>query len=158
MKHLINKFYCLSTLILLMPAKVFAADENSSPMLETTINTGQMSGGYMLQLVLGLIIVLACIVVLAWLAKRMNRLQSSTGDMLKIIGGINVGTREKIVLLQVGSEQLLIGIAQGNINKLHLLTTPIETGNDNHRKTFALNLSEKMGLSEKSGAMQVDKK
>jgi len=96
MKHLINKFYCLSTLILLMPAKVFAADENSSPMLETTINTGQMSGGYMLQLVLGLIIVLACIVVLAWLAKRMNRLQSSTGDMLKIIGGINVGTREKI--------------------------------------------------------------
>ena len=103
MKHLINKFYCLCFFILLMPVKVFAGEENISP--TSVINTGQMSGGYMLQLVLGLVIVLACIVVLAWLAKRMNRLQSSTGDMLKIIGGINVGSREKVVLLQVGSER-----------------------------------------------------
>jgi len=142
-----------------MPVKVLAGEDN--PL--AVINSGQMSGGYMLQLVLGLVIVIACIVVLAWLAKRMNRLQSSTGDMLKIIGGISVGTREKVVLLQVGSQQLLIGVSQGNISKLHLLAAPLETtpeklsensaasGTDREQKSFSYNLSEKMGLSKKFG-------
>jgi flagellar protein FliO/FliZ len=175
MKHLINKFYCLCFFILLTPVKVFAGEVNDSP--TSVINTGQMSGGYMLQLVLGLVIVLACIVVLAWLAKRMNRLQSSTGDMLKIIGGINVGSREKIVLLQVGSEQLLIGVSQGNINKLHLLEAPLETLVDNadtaaaggagaRAKTFSHSLSEKISeaigkknsLSEKLANQRTNKK
>lgn len=162
MKNLTNKFFCLSIFILLMPVNAFAVKEDAAPV----INTGQMSSGYMLQLVLGLVIVIACIVILAWLAKRMNRLQSSTGNLLKIIGGISVGNREKIVLLQVGSEQLLIGVCQGNISKLHLLDTPIEAAasnaTDRTRKSFSHSLSEKMaektGLSERLSTMRTEKK
>ncbi len=154
MKYQIDIIYCLILFIVLMPVKVFADEVNSSAI----INTGHMSGGYMLQLVLGLFVVLACILALAWLAKRMNSLQSSTGDMLKIIGGINIGTREKIVLLQVGSEQLLIGISPSNINKLHLLTTPVEFDSVAHGKTFAHSLAEKMGLPKKHAVKREENK
>ena len=103
-----------------------------------------MSGSYLFQLILGLIIVLICIVALAWFAKRMNRLQSSTGSMLKIIGGLSMGSRERVVLLQVGSEQLLIGVSPGRISKLHVLDTPLEDAETNLEKTFAENLAEKV--------------
>ena len=75
-------------------------------------------------------------------AKRMNRLQSSTGGMLKIIGGISMGSRERVVLLQVGSEQLLVGVSPGRINTLHVLETPLDNVDVNSEKTFATNLAE----------------
>jgi flagellar protein FliO/FliZ len=72
----------------------------------------------------------------------MNRLQSSTGGMLKIIGGISMGSRERIVLLQVGSEQLLVGVSPGRINTLHVLEAPLDNADVNSEKTFATNLAE----------------
>lgn len=137
----------LNIIFMLFPINVFAAEEKTS----TIINTDPMSGSYLFQLILGLIIVLICIVALAWFAKRMNRLQSSTGSMLKIIGGLSMGSRERVVLLQVGSEQLLIGVSPGRISKLHVLETPLEDEGGNSEKTFAHNLSEKLStvLAEK---------
>jgi len=137
----------LNIIFMLFPINVFAAEEKTS----TIINTDPMSGSYLFQLILGLIIVLICIVALAWFAKRMNRLQSSTGSMLKIIGGLSMGSRERVVLLQVGSEQLLIGVSPGRISKLHVLETPLEDEAGNSEKTFAHNLSEKLStvLAEK---------
>jgi len=92
-----------------------------------------MSSSYLLQLTSGLIVVLICIVVLAWFAKRVNRLQSSTDGALKILGGLSMGSRERVVLLQVGSKQLLIGVAPGRINTLHVLDGEI----DKNRSTTA---------------------
>ena len=60
------------------------------------------------------------------LPKKMNRFQAVTDESLKILGGISMGSRERVVLLQVGEEQLLIGVSPGRINTLHVLETPIE--------------------------------
>lgn len=139
-KSLVKNVCSLNVFFMLLPVNVFAAEEKTS----TIINTDPMSGSYLFQLIIGLIIVLICIVALAWFAKRMNRLQSSTGSMLKIIGGLSMGSRERVVLLQVGSEQLLIGVSPGRINKLHVLETPLEDEGVNSEKTFATSLSEKL--------------
>ncbi len=85
-----------------------------------------LSGQYLVQLILGLIVVVACILALAWFAKRFNHLQSSTNGMLRIIGGLSMGSRERVVLLQVGSEQVLVGVSPGRINTLHVLSNPID--------------------------------
>lgn len=128
-----------------MPIKAFASEENSSQINSSPIiSADPMSGSYLFQLILGLIVVLICILALAWFAKRMNRLQSSTAGMLKIIGGISMGSRERVVLLQVGSEQLLIGVSPGRINTLHVLENPLEDADVNSEKTFATSLSEKL--------------
>ncbi len=138
LKPLIKNVCRLNIFFMLVPINVFAAEEKTSAI----ISTDPMSGNYLFQLILGLIVVLLCIVALAWFAKRMNRLQSSTGGMLKIIGGISMGSRERVVLLQVGSEQLLVGVSPGRINTLHVLETPLDNADVNSEKTFATNLAE----------------
>lgn len=79
------------------------------------------NSGYLLQLVAGLLVVLLCIMVLAWLAKRFNHLQTASGGMLEIIGGLSMGARERIVLVRIGEQQVLLGVSPGRINALHVV-------------------------------------
>ncbi len=119
-----------------------------------SIATNPMSGSYLMQLVLGLLVVVLCIVVLAWFAKKMNRFHSVKDDSLKIISGISMGSREKIVLLQVGEEQLLVGVSPGRINKLHVLNSSITAS-----AGVASNVENKhsdKGFSDKLKTMMAD--
>ena len=45
--------------------------------------------------------------------------------MIKIVAGVSIGTRDRIVLLQVGEEQILVGLTPGRIEKLHTLAEPL---------------------------------
>lgn len=38
-----------------------------------------------------------------------------------MVGGINLGQRERIVIVQAGSDRLLVGVAPGCIRTLHVL-------------------------------------
>ena len=76
-----------------------------------------------------------------------------TKQHIKVISAINVGTRERAVLIEVAGEQLLLGVAAGQVNLLHKIAEPI-TNTDNkenhqHSQDFANNLQQaviKMGL------------
>lgn len=76
---------------------------------------------YLVQLVGGLMVVLLSIVVLAWFAKRFTRLQRSSDGVLEVIGGISMGARERVVLLRVGEQRLLLGVSPGRISTLHVV-------------------------------------
>lgn len=105
-----------------LPASVYAAEEKTAavPKLVDESVTGSL-----LQTTLGLIAVLAIIGAAAWFVKRMGFAYTGISGRLKIIGGLSVGTREKVVLLQVGEEQLLLGVAPGQIRTLHVLQEPV---------------------------------
>jgi flagellar protein FliO/FliZ len=109
-----------------------------------------MTSSYLLQLVFGLLIVVLCIFALAWFSKKMNRFNSSTDDALKIIGAISMGSRERIVHLQIGEEQLLIGVSPGRINTLHVLNEPVET------ITKSNSISDGNGFSDRLKTMVLD--
>ena len=139
-------------LLLLMPFNVLAADTagsmQSTGVRSTSIATDHMSSGYLAQLVVGLLFVLLCIVVLAWLAKRFNRLQSSSYGALQVLGGISMGARERVVLVQVGTTQLLLGVAPGRINMLHELEQPLEkSGADIVGSSFSRGFAEKLSTA-----------
>lgn len=73
-----------------------------------------------------LLLVLVLIVFLAWLLRRMKLPGVSGGDNgLQIVRQVVVGQRERIVLVQVGDEQLLIGVTPQNISMLTKLETPL---------------------------------
>lgn len=80
----------------------------------------------LLQVTFGLLLVLAVIGAVAWLARRFGQFQVNGRSHLRIIGGLQLGTRERIVLIQVGEQQLLIGVAPGHVEKLLVLETPID--------------------------------
>lgn len=129
MKANISK--AIGALTLLTPALVWSATEKSA--VATTLTDTSVSGN-LLQTTFGLLIVLAVIAAAAWLFKRFGNYQVGVQGKMKIVGGVSLGARERVVLLQVGDNQLLLGVAPGQIRTLHVLDRPLElegTGTEN---------------------------
>lgn len=73
------------------------------------------------------------ILLLAYLAKRLQGMNgsnmgsfSSQGKMIQTLATTSIGLKEKISLIQVGDQQLLIGITPQSIQTLLVLDTPIK--------------------------------
>ncbi len=84
-----------------------------------------ISPSYLMKLTAGLLFVVAVVFFIAWLLKRLNLTQNTQGGVLRIIAGLPVGTRDRIVLVQVGEEQILVGLSPGRMAKLHTLNHPV---------------------------------
>ncbi len=117
-----------------------------------------MGAGYLVQYSLGLIVVLSAVVALVWVLRRFNRFQSSVGGTLKTLGGLSLGGRERIILVQVGDTQLLLGVAPGRIQTLHVLDEPLHNAatvsKDRQHGLFSKALSNAI----KKGAIRDDVK
>lgn len=88
------------------------------------------AAGGLAQMTIGLLVVLLAIGAAAWALRRFGRLQSSASGALRILGGLSLGPRERVVLMQVGETQLLLGIAPGRVQTLHVLTQPVALSGD----------------------------
>ena len=76
--------------------------------------------------------VLALIGLLSWLLRRSGHFQSGVSGSMKVLGGISMGARERVVLLQVGEQQLVLGVAPGRVQTLHVLDKPIPVEGEGH--------------------------
>ncbi|BCN93000.1 flagellar protein [Thiomicrorhabdus immobilis] len=81
---------------------------------------------YFGQIVFSLVLVLLIIFISAWLLRRYGRFPGVAEGNLKVLGALSVGQRERILLLQVGSEQILVGVTSSRISRLHQLEVPVE--------------------------------
>src|SRR3546814_19373382 len=59
-----------------------------------------------------LALVVALIFALAWLARKLQGLRAARGDLLQDTGGVSVGGKESVLLVNVGSAHFLVGAAQ----------------------------------------------
>jgi len=84
-----------------------------------------LSPSYLIKLTGGLMLVVAVIFALAWMVKRLNLTQHSQNGLLRIVAGLTVSSKDRIVLVQVGEEQILLGLSPGRIEKLHTLADPV---------------------------------
>lgn len=115
----------ITTITGLIAGTVLAAEEKAPV---STVLTDNNVTSHLLQTTLGLLAVLAVIVAIAWAVKRFGNLRGGVQGQMKIVGGISLGTRERVVLLQVGEQQLVLGVAPGQIRTLHVLEQPLSTG------------------------------
>lgn len=78
--------------------------------------------GAFVQTLAALLVVLVVFALAAWLVRRAGiaRNLAQTG-LLKVIGGLSIGPRERVVLIEVGEQWLIIGIAPGQMRTLHVL-------------------------------------
>jgi len=102
-----------------IPNMAFAAEVSSS--------SHAVNGDYMTKLLLSLGLVVAIIFALAWLVKRFNFIPQQSQNLIKIMSTLSVGSRDRLALIQVGDEQLLIALTPGKISKLHCLKNPVKT-------------------------------
>jgi len=63
----------------------------------------------MLQWLLSLLVVLAVILMLAWIAKK-ARVFGSNHQQLQVVATLPLGPKERIMVIKVGNEQVLVGV------------------------------------------------
>lgn len=80
-----------------------------------------VSSGSVVQVIVSLLFVLAAIVLVAWILKRINMPQNAVGSALKVVSGVAVGQRERIVLVEVNDTWLVVGVAPGQVTALHTM-------------------------------------
>lgn len=76
-----------------------------------------------------LIFMVGLIVLLAFLYKKLGGAITRNNNELKLLSTLPLGTKEKLLLIQVGDQQLLLGATASNINILHELTNPVAIDN-----------------------------
>jgi flagellar protein FliO/FliZ len=110
-----------------------------------------LSVGSMAQLTLSLIAIVALILAISWMLKRLKLAGPRGTGEIAVIDQVSVGPRERIVLVRVGESQVLIGIGASGLVPLTPLAAPIVLKGGTPAPAFAERLRDFMkrpGASE----------
>lgn len=95
----------------------------SAPLCAAEGTTG--AAAQLAQLVLGLGLVIGLIFLLAWLVRRVQQAGLRGNRLIRTLASQPLGPRDRLVLVQVGEEQILLGLTPGRITPLHVLKEPV---------------------------------
>jgi flagellar biosynthetic protein FliO len=96
------------------------------------------STGSLLQTLSALIVVLAVLGALAWFLKRYGPKVGGGNANLRVVGSLNLGGRERIVVVEVGNEWIVVGASPGRINALATMPRQDVQNGDTHSANAAL--------------------
>jgi flagellar biosynthetic protein FliO len=105
---------------------------NTSAQIPAVTDTSGVLGGSAdfqsaVQIALSFALVVGAVLLFTWVVRRITRLQSNALGGLRVVGGLSVGMRERIVLLEAGDQQLLVGVAPGFLRTLHVFDRPLHS-------------------------------
>lgn len=95
------------------------AEDKPAPTLLTNNNLPSTSGSIFTML-FGLCVVLGIMAGIAWLIKRsgLTNTNNRNGLQMKVVGGISIGTRERVIVVEVDNQWLVLGVTPSTINTL----------------------------------------
>lgn len=125
------------------PAKPVATVQTPArPAASPAADAGSLGG-----LVFSLLLIVGLILALGWFARRMpgfgGGAASKTG--LRLVASLPVGARERVVVVEVGSTQLLLGVGAGGVRTLHTLDEPLPESATGAPSPFAQVLAQHFG-------------
>lgn len=95
------------------------ATHNGLATAPTAGSTLPSQGGSIMTTLLGLVAVIALMVGVAWLVKRAGLTRTLSGNApVKVVGGVSVGTRERVMVVEVDDQWIVVGVAPGRVNAL----------------------------------------
>ena len=133
--------------MLFLPGAALAAE----PAAQAIKPLGESGFGAELgQLLLGLLLVIGLIFLLAWLMRRVQQMGPRGGQVIKILASQALGPRDRLILVQVGGEQILLGLTPGRITPLHVMVEPVHLPDGEPASAeFAQRLMELLGKDQK---------
>ncbi len=111
------------------------------PLVATALSSGQaladeaaeslpvtpgIGGGDILSLGLSLLVVVGVIIALGWFYSRSRFVSGGGADLITIVASRPLGPKERLMVVEVADQQLLIGMTSTGANTLHVLEKPIE--------------------------------
>jgi flagellar protein FliO/FliZ len=94
------------------------------------------TGDYLLQVIGSFFLVICILLGVLFFLKRSNNAVSGGLGGMRIISSISLGQRERAVVLQVGEQQLLVGVTAQSIQPLHLLSEPLANNAEKNQISF----------------------
>ena len=133
--------YAIGLLTLIAAINTAAAEINTAAaaaVIDKPSVAPVFSGTSVIQVILSLAFVIVLIYAVAWYVRRLQLTTGAAGQSMRVVSALSVGTREKVVLVQVGEEQLLLGVAPGRVNLLRQFDgVAIESKDASLRSSFA---------------------
>ena len=108
------------------------------------------TGDYLLQVIGSFVVVILLLVGVLVLLRRFNGVGSQMSGNMRVVSSVGVGQRERVVLLQVGEEQILIGVGPGNVRKIHAFDEPVVESSASTTPSFSDVWKVAMGKTEAS--------
>ena len=108
------------------------------------------TGDYLLQVIGSFVVVILLLVGVLVLLRRFNGVSSQMSGNMRVVSSVGVGQRERVVLLQVGEEQILVGIGPGNVRKIHAFDEPVVEPSASTTPSFSDVWKVAMGKTEAS--------
>ena len=95
------------------------------PVLAATTTANPPPSTSLLQWLVSCFLVIGLILLLAWLLKKSRLVPAMAQNQLRVISALPLGNREKLLVVKVGEQQVLLGMTPTNINLLCQLETPL---------------------------------
>lgn len=105
----------------------------------TDTNARVIAGPDIGQVIMALCFVLVLVFILAFLSKLLPAMRVNSGHNIKIIETMPLTNRDKLMIVEVNQQQLLVGMTAQGMQTLHVLDTPV-TASDVQDDSFAQRL------------------
>lgn len=102
---------CLPAVALWLPCCAEAVESSVRP----------LAGVDLLQWSLALLAVLVALFVFAWTLRRLGQFSRLEPGSFRVLAALSLGSRERVVLVQAGAKQLVLGVAPGRVETLCVL-------------------------------------
>ncbi len=105
-------FRALLTIVAVTPSLAIAQAASPAPV---------ELGSNLLQVALSLVLVVVLLIGSLYLIKRLSAPRGAAAGLLRVVAGAAVGTRERVVVVELGDTWLVLGVAPGRVTPLHQL-------------------------------------
>ena len=96
----------------------------------------------------GLLLIVLLIVAIAWMMKKLGGVNMLGNNAMRVVAALSVGNREKVLLVEVGDKQILLGVAPGRVSHLQSFDEPIisqASNGDQSQPNFANTINQLLG-------------
>lgn len=76
-------------------------------------------GATVVQVIAALVVTLALVFACAYALRRFGAVGVGGGQVIKVLSAATVGSRERVLLLEVHGRQLLVGVTSNSVTPLH---------------------------------------
>ncbi len=77
------------------------------------------------QILLGLLLVVMIIFFITWILRRLPGIQTGGQGLIRVVDSLHVSPRDRLLLVEIDKQQLLLGVTTQNISTLHVLSEPV---------------------------------
>lgn len=90
-----------------------------------TAATPIVGGSELQSMGLSMLLVVGVILLLGWLYSRSRFVGGGAGDIINVVASRALGPKERLLLVEVADQQLLVGMTSTAVQTLHVFEKPI---------------------------------